>query len=243
MYVNRHASNKKNTMKSIISLIFTAAISISSCYALDGVLEPERMTASISVPVALFTMQPIATEKLTIRRFEDTDFEIKDPKVHAFLTKTFTYDPTDPMDNEKNYPPIDQLEAFIQTPGNIQILKDRLQSTTELHLSVFDSITGEYFGHLSLLPARFFNNSLEITQCYFPTARSKGYGSEAKFEILKLLKEEITQHPEWKILYLESSINSTNLGSLRLAEKTGSIRYRAHEDAKRSSHHYYTPLT
>jgi RimJ/RimL family protein N-acetyltransferase len=230
-------------MKNIISLIFTAAISISSCYALDGVLEPERMTASTSVPVALFTMHPITTKSLTIRRFEDSDFEIKDPKAHAFLTKIFTYDPTDLMDKEKNYPPIDQLEAFIQTPSNIQTLKDSLQSTTELRLGVFDSITGEHFGSICLSPAKFFNNSLEITQRYFTTSRSKGYGTEAKLGILKLLKEEIILHPEWNILYLESIIRSNNHVSLKLAEKTGSIRYRAHEDAKRARHHYYTPLT
>lgn len=152
---------------------------------------------------------PIETDRLTVRRYLETDYDDllklqSSPEVTRFLL----YDPKTP----------EQVRESLATRTTDVPMDGEGQALT---LAVILRETGQHLGEVTLFVHNAEQRTGELGFVFHPDSHGKGFAREASVELLRMGFEELGMH---RII---GRLDHRNTGSAKLLERLG-LRLEAH---------------
>ncbi|GAB3822687.1 GNAT family N-acetyltransferase [Kribbella italica] len=152
---------------------------------------------------------PITTDRLTLRRYRDTDYDdLLKLQSNAEVTRFLLYDPKTP-EEVKGTLAGRLADVAMDTDGQA------------LTLAVELTGTGQYLGEVTLFVNSAAQRAGEIGYVFLPESAGHGYAGEAAKELLRLGFEHFGWHR------MIARLDARNTGSVKLLERLG-MRREAH---------------
>lgn len=222
----------------IPSFFLTSLLLLENTYAMHEI-EENKVTSQKKlkfIPQELTTINfefNLKEQGIVVRPFEITDV------TETYIDRFCTYDPSDPMDEEKSY---DTRPSIEEEKENIHQLLTRDIPQKQAIYGIFNSEDNQILGSGTILGGSYFYNAFEITFQIYRDFRSQGLGSAVASEFLKNMKETVSNIENCPGYYIEGSINDDNIASQKAAIKTGMIKFLDASSEDSSIIPFYYPL-